>query len=102
MASMDEYKAVHGGTEPAGPSETAGELGYGGCNFIFKAAGGVIGRWISWKTASPALDELQKFGGLFEYQLQEFHEWVSSTETHRTCSVCGSKHAGVPAFHTQA
>jgi len=96
MASVEEYRAVHG-REPASRKDIQGEFGDGGCNVIRKAKGGVIGRWSSWESASKALNELQKLGFGYEYCLEESHEWVRETEYRTTCSACGLTR-GVPVF----
>ena len=89
MATIDEYKAVHGGDEPPGGRDSGHELGDGGCNVISKDKGGVVGRWSSWETASVALNRLQKLGGRYEYRLEESHQWVKGPDHSTTCSVCG-------------
>lgn len=93
MATMDEYKAVHGGKEPPSRTHAMAEFGDGGCNVIFKDKGGVIGRWSSWEAASQALNQLQKLGFGYDYRLQESHEWVKAAGYTSTCSFCSiSRH----------
>lgn len=90
MATLDEYKAVHGGDGPPKYRGTAPELGDGGCNVIFKDAGGIIGRWSSWETASRALNQLQTLGVHYEYRLKETHSWVKRPGATATCTLCST------------
>lgn len=97
MATMDEYKAVHGGKEPPSRRNAAAEFGDGGCNVIFKDKGVVVGRWSNWETASRALNQLQKLGFGYDYRLQESHQWVKATEYTSRCSLCDVTR-GIRAF----
>ena len=96
MATVEENKAAHGGSEPRSRKDHAGELGDGGCNVI-RDKNGVVGRWRSWETASRALNELQELGFRYEYRLEESHDWVRATEFSTTCSLCNITR-GIPAF----
>lgn len=88
MATLEEYKAVHGGEEPPNGQALAAELGDGGCNVISTGNGAVVGRWSSWETASKALNQLQKLGSRYEYRLEEAHQWVKGPDHSTTCPVC--------------
>ena len=97
MATLEEYKAVNGGAEPANVEAALAGLGDGGCNVISKDNGGVVGRWSSWEAASVALSELQELGGRYEYRLEEYHEWAVGREQRTTCRICSTIRE-VPAY----
>lgn len=92
MATLDEYKAVHGGSEPPAGKGTATEFGDGGCHTIYrgKDALEVIGRWHDESTAALALSQLRELGGKHEYTLEPSHHWVTGLGHVTRCSLCGA------------
>lgn len=99
MATLDEYKAVHGGEPPAGKT-AATELGDGGCFAIYtgKHHAEVLGRWSDYTVASDALVKLQLHNGRFEYLLRPSHHWVTHG-TQTTCQTCGAPRSIGPTLH---
>ncbi|CAN7509017.1 hypothetical protein LJR013_003598 [Pseudarthrobacter oxydans] len=90
MATIDEYRAVHGGDGPPKRKRTTAELGDGGCNVIFNGNREIIGRWSSWETASRALNRLQQLGIHYEYRLEETHRWVKGPGATTQCTRCNT------------
>lgn len=86
MATLDEYKAVHGDEPPAGKTP-ATEFGDGGCFAIYKGKhyAEIVGRWSNYAVASDALVKLQLLNGRYGYKLEPSHHWVNSH-----CQTCGA------------